>query len=58
MVTPPLPGQPVPVPNHSDGAFPNVQPDAPLPQLKAITSPPIAVTWVTPTLPQPPFREL
>ena len=42
MVTPPLPGQPMPVPNHSFGeAFPSFQPEPSLVQLEAITSHPI-----------------
>ena len=44
MVTPTLPGQPVPAPDHSLGEnfFPNIQPESPLAQLEAIPSNPIA----------------
>ena len=39
-----LPGQPIPVPDHSfrKAVFPNVQPESPLAQLEAIPSSPIA----------------
>jgi len=44
MVTPTLPGQPIPAPDHSLGEnfFPNIQPESPLAQLEAIPSNPIA----------------
>ena len=47
MVTPPLPGYPVPVTDRSVGEemFPNIQPDPPLAQLKAITSHPVTSGW-------------
>jgi len=53
----------VPVHHHSfrEEISPNIQPEPPLVQLKAITSQPIAVPWEerpTTTSPQPPFREL
>ena len=40
MVTPPLPGQPIPAPDHSlrEEVFPNVQPESPLVQLEVIPS--------------------
>ena len=51
----------VPMPDYSfrEEMFPNIQPDPPMAQLKAITSCPIAVTWeqrLIPTSPQPPCR--
>ena len=44
MVTPTLPGQPIPAPDHSLGEnfFPNIQPESPLAQLEAIPSSPVA----------------
>ena len=61
MVTPPLPGQPVPALCHFFGEemFRNIQPEPPLAQLEAIPPCSTAVTWEqkpTPTLPQLPFQ--
>ena len=58
-----FPGQPVPVSHHPfrEEIVPNIQPEHPLVQLKAITSCPIAVTWEkrpTHISSQPPFRVL
>ena len=58
-----LPGQPIPVMDHSFGEeiLPNIQPEPFLVQLEAVPSCPAAVTWEkrpTPTSPQPPFRQL
>ena len=56
MVTPPLPGQPVPMHYHSS-ILPNIQPESFLAQLKAFTSHPIT-SWEkkpTATSLQPPF---
>ena len=52
----------VPGPLHSvsEETFPNIQPEPPAVQLKAIPSHPIAVTWAQrpiPTSPQPPLRQ-
>ena len=47
--------------SFSEEGFPNIQPEPPLVQLKAITSHPITVVWqkrLTLTLLQSPFRQL